>query len=207
MLRWRLRSPIAPSVDGLAAVQARIAAIENRFSVSAKPVGTTARTTSPFSFDELLEARLGAATTPALQLAPGQYGSLQPPAALAAYGNGRVPADALTPIGDGPHRLHAPAAAAFEQLSAAARADGVTIGITDSYRSYDAQVRLAEEKGLYSQGGLAAQPGTSNHGWGLALDLDLDDRAQAWMRTNASRYGFVEDTPREPWHWTYRPAT
>jgi LAS superfamily LD-carboxypeptidase LdcB len=40
----------------------------------------------------------------------------------------------------------------------------------------------------------------------MAVDLDLDDSAQAWMRENAWRYGFVEDTPREPWHWGYRPA-
>jgi LAS superfamily LD-carboxypeptidase LdcB len=38
----------------------------------------------------------------------------------------------------------------------------------------------------------------------MAVDLDLDSRAQAWMRTNAGRYGFAEDTPREPWHWAYK---
>jgi D-alanyl-D-alanine carboxypeptidase len=80
----------------------------------------------------------------------------------------------------------------------------VTIGVTDSYRSYDAQADVTQRKGLYSQGGLAAQPGTSQHGWGLALDLDLDSRAQAWMRANAARFGFVEDTPREPWHWAFK---
>jgi LAS superfamily LD-carboxypeptidase LdcB len=51
---------------------------------------------------------------------------------------------------------------------------------------------------------LAATPGTSNHGWGLSVDLDLDATAQAWMRQNGARYGFVEDVPREPWHWTFR---
>lgn len=194
-------------MDGLVAVQARIAAIESRFAVAAPIATTAAPSPSSSSFDALLGAELTSTTSSARQLAPGQYGTLQPPTMLAGYGNGRIPAQALTPIGDGTHRLHAPAARAFEQLSAAARADGVTIGVTDSYRSYDAQVRLAEEKGLYSQGGLAAEPGTSNHGWGLALDLDLDDRAQAWMRNNAWQYGFVEDTPREPWHWAYRPTT
>ena len=80
----------------------------------------------------------------------------------------------------------------------------MTIGVTDSYRSFDAQLDVARRKGLYSQGGLAAQPGTSQHGWGLAVDLDLDARAQAWMRANASRFAFVEDTPHEPWHWAYK---
>jgi LAS superfamily LD-carboxypeptidase LdcB len=86
----------------------------------------------------------------------------------------------------------------------AAARDGVKIGITDSYRSYDAQVDVAERKGLYSRGGLAAEPGTSPHGWGIAVDLDLNTQAQSWMRAHAGQFGFVEDTPREPWHWVYR---
>jgi LAS superfamily LD-carboxypeptidase LdcB len=91
-------------------------------------------------------------------------------------------------------------------MRADARAAGVEIGVTDSYRSYDQQVDVARRKGLYSQGGLAAKPGTSDHGWGMSLDLDLDSRAQAWMRANAGRHGFVEDVPREPWHWTFEGA-
>jgi zinc D-Ala-D-Ala carboxypeptidase len=137
---------------------------------------------------------------------PGDYGRLEAPPELAAYGNGQIPSEALAPIGVGSHRLWAPAASAFQEMTAAAAADGVTIGVTDSYRSYDSQVDLARRKGLYSQGGLAATPGTSNHGWGLALDLDLDDPAQAWMREHGWQYGFVESVPREPWHFEYRPA-
>ena len=114
--------------------------------------------------------------TPAIPRDPGDYERLEPPAELVAYGNGQIPSEALAPIGVGAHRLWAPAATAFQQMSAAAAADGVTIGVTDSYRSYDSQVDLARRKGLYSQGGLAATPGTSNHGWGMALDLDLDDQ-------------------------------
>jgi zinc D-Ala-D-Ala carboxypeptidase len=145
--------------------------------------------------------------TPATKLAPGQYPRLTPPAELVGYGNGRIPAERLESIGVGSHRLYSPAARAYRQMTADAAAQGVTIGITDSYRSYDSQVELAGRKGLYSQGGLAATPGTSNHGWGLAVDLDLDANAQQWMRDHAASYGFVEDTPREPWHWAYRPAT
>jgi D-alanyl-D-alanine carboxypeptidase len=121
----------------------------------------------------------------------------------ARYDNGRIPADALTQIGSTGHRLAAPAATAMEGLLREAGRDGVTIGITDSYRSYDEQVDLARRKGLYAQGGLAAAPGTSDHGWGLAVDLDLDAKAQAWMRANAGRFGFTENTPREPWHWKF----
>ena len=122
------------------------------------------------------------------------------------FGNGRVPATALGQIDGTNHRLWAPARDAFENLRAAAARDGITIGITDSYRSYDAQVDVARHKGLYSEGGLAAVPGTSPHGWGLAVDLDLDARAQAWMRAHAAEYGFVEDRPREPWHWAFQPS-
>ena len=128
------------------------------------------------------------------------------PVELAAYGNGKIPANALEKVGSTGHKLWAPAAESLTRMIADAKAQGVTIGITDSYRTYDSQVELAGRKGLYSQGGLAATPGTSNHGWGLAVDLDLDATAQQWMRDNAANYGFVEDTPREPWHWGYRPA-
>jgi zinc D-Ala-D-Ala carboxypeptidase len=144
--------------------------------------------------------------TPANLRTPGDYARLEAPPELAGFGNGQIPSEALAPIGVGSHRLWAPAATAFQQMSAAAAADGVTIGVTDSYRSYDSQVDLARRKGLYSQGGLAATPGTSNHGWGLALDLDLDGQAQSWMQEHAWQYGFVESVPREPWHYEYRPA-
>lgn len=122
----------------------------------------------------------------------------------AAWPNGRVPEAELVPLGRTGHRLAAPAAAAFAELEAAAHASGVSIRVSDSYRSYDEQVDVARRKGLYSEGGLAAKPGSSQHGWGLAVDLDLDARAQAWMREHGGRYGFVEDVPREPWHWTFR---
>jgi hypothetical protein len=127
------------------------------------------------------------------------------PIELTKYGNGKVPPTALHPVGTTGHKLWAPAADSLTALMADAKRAGVNIGITDSYRSYAEQVDLAKRKGLYSQGGLAAKPGTSDHGWGLATDLDLDSKAQAWMRANAGKYGFVEDTPREPWHWAYKP--
>lgn len=127
------------------------------------------------------------------------------PHELRPYGNGRIPASALSTVAGTQHALWEPAARSLEALRAAASRDGVTIGITDSYRSYESQVDVAARKGLYSQGGLAAVPGTSNHGWGIAVDLKLDAAAQAWMRSNGARFGFVENVPREPWHWEYRP--
>ena len=192
-------------MDGISAVTTRISEIRALLhpapvaSAAAPERSTTVGAARPSSAgptfaDELARAAAPAAGGPALSVA----------AIKATYQNGRVPADALVPIGVGQHRLAAPAAAAFGDLQAAARRDGVTLGVTDSYRSYDAQVDVAQRKGLYSQGGLAAQPGTSQHGWGLAVDLDLDTRAQSWMRANGARFGFVEDTPREPWHWAFQ---
>jgi zinc D-Ala-D-Ala carboxypeptidase len=132
----------------------------------------------------------------------GRLTSSGAPVELARYGNGKVPAAALESIGGG-HRLWAPAAEAFQRLRAAAKRDGVHIGVTDSYRSYADQVDVARRKGLHSQGGLAARPGTSEHGWGKSLDLQLGATAQRWMRAHAGDYGFTENVSREPWHWTY----
>src|SRR3712207_2611655 len=83
------------------------------------------------------------------------------------YPNGLIPPSALCEIGVGSHRLRCDAAAAWKAMSAAFAADnGSPICITDSYRTYAGQVRLYGQKPA-----LAAVPGTSNHGWGLAVDL------------------------------------
>jgi len=209
----------------IASVQARIAQIQSAVGVRAtQPSGgaafgtslaaaTQEATSAPASpaagATPLADVTSAALSRPAVLRAPAQvhhHGKLEPPAELRAYGNGKIPANALSTLGEGEHRMWAPAAASFKQLRAAAAADGVKIGVTDSYRSYDQQVDLAKRKGLYSQGGLAATPGTSNHGWGMSLDLDLDSKALGWMRANGEKYGFVEDVPREPWHWTFHGA-
>lgn len=129
-------------------------------------------------------------------------------AAAGATGeNGNLDPTTLTSIGGG-HKLRGDAAAAYLQMAAAAQQDGITWSITDSYRDYATQVRLAQEKGLYSQGGLAATPGTSNHGWGLAVDLggganNTGTPQNNWLVANANRFGYFT-IPREPWHWEYR---
>jgi D-alanyl-D-alanine carboxypeptidase len=127
------------------------------------------------------------------------------PTDLAAYGNGKIPASALAQVGTTDARLWTPAAQSLTTMMADAKKDGVHIGITDSYRPYTEQVDIAKRKGLYSQGGLAAKPGTSEHGWGMAADLDLNSKALSWMRANGAKYGFQENVPRENWHWAYQP--
>lgn len=134
------------------------------------------------------------------------FGEVRVPPELARFGNGRLPPEVLTPIGQGNHALWAPAAAAWKDLIARAARVGITLRVTDSYRTYDQQVQLAAQKGLSSQGGWAATPGTSNHGWGMAVDADVTDpRVNAWLRANAGSVGWVLATEREPWHYEYRP--
>lgn len=121
--------------------------------------------------------------------------------------NGRLDESNLTSIGRG-HKLRSDAATAYLSMASAAANDGISWTITDSYRTYEVQVRLAQEKGLYSQGGLAATPGTSKHGWGLAVDLggganNNGTPQNNWLRQNAQRFGFYT-IPREPWHWEFR---
>lgn len=123
--------------------------------------------------------------------------------------NGRLPLSSLTRITGG-GMLQPAAAAAYEKMVAEARKDGITWTVTDSYRTYEEQVDLARRKGLYSEGGLAARPGTSNHGWGTALDLGGGANSRGttqnnWLQTNAHRFGF-QTIPREPWHWEYQGA-
>ena len=123
----------------------------------------------------------------------GGFGPMPPPPELVGYGNGRIPTAALEPIGQGNHRLYAPAAQAWKACVEAARADGIDLTITDSYRTFDQQVDLAQRKGLTSNGGYAATPGTSNHGWGLAVDADVTSpRTLDWMHANAWKFGYVE---------------
>jgi cell wall-associated NlpC family hydrolase len=131
--------------------------------------------------------------------------------AWGGYPNGLIPPSALCPLGPAGHSLRCDAAAAWRAMSAAYQsAFGTPMCITDSYRGYATQVRLYGEKPA-----LAAVPGTSNHGWGLAVDLcggiDSYGTAQyAWMLAQAGRFGFVHPTwadpgngREEPWHWEY----
>jgi hypothetical protein len=141
--------------------------------------------------------------------------SLEPPEpvttgslAWGGHANGRIPGDSLVGIGGG-HKLEASAAQDWNALVSAAKADGVDIGITDSYRSYDGQVKVRKEKGHLVA---TATPGTSNHGWGRALDINVNDpKVLRWLQGNAGRFGFVNPEwarrpgkSFEPWHYEYR---
>jgi LAS superfamily LD-carboxypeptidase LdcB len=46
-----------------------------------------------------------------------------------------------------------------------------------------------------------ARPGTSNHEKGNAIDFVDAGGALAWLRENASKFGFY-NYPAEPWHYS-----
>ncbi|HEY7273078.1 MAG TPA: M15 family metallopeptidase [Actinoplanes sp.] len=192
---------------GIEGVNARIADIQSRIIALQTQQATTTKQASPAATDGTSFAGYLSDAVATQSTATYKLNSNGVPTDLAAYGNGRIPATALERVGGTGHKLWAPAAESLNRLRADAKRDGVTIGITDSYRSYDEQVSLAQRKGLYSQGGLAAKPGTSEHGWGMAADLDLNAKALSWMRANAARYGFEDNVPRESWHWAYKPPS
>ncbi len=143
---------------------------------------------------------------------PWRCGGVSMPSGLwGGYPNGFIPATALCPIGVGNHLLRCDAAASFGALNQAYAARfGAPLCVTDSYRTFDAQVRLYAQKPA-----LAAVPGTSNHGWGLALDLcggaqSFGSPRYAWLRGNAPSFGWVNPEwawpgrgREEPWHWEF----
>jgi hypothetical protein len=129
------------------------------------------------------------------------------PADVVAFGNGRLPSEALHEIGVYRHRLHPSAAAAFAELRGAAAAVGIDLTCTDSYRSIEEQEDLKRRKPS-----LSATPGKSVHGWGFAVDLSIDLPPRAfgqsvldWLKANGPQLGWFLGRPKdEPWHWVYR---
>jgi len=105
---------------------------------------------------------------------------------------------------------------------------GFKLGYGAGIRSYQTQIDVKvrwTKKGLPNY---AATPGTSNHGWGMAIDIKVrnakgekveghgkthpgyDTVTYKWMMENASKFGFHNPSwarktsrkgPYEPWHW------
>jgi hypothetical protein len=128
------------------------------------------------------------------------------------YPNGQIPVAALCPLFGAPGQSLRPAAAkAFNAMSLAYQRDtGHPLCVTDSYRSLAEQIAVKATRGEF-----AAQPGTSQHGMGRAVDFcggvqDFGSPAHLWMKQNAPLYGWfhpawAEPTGSlpEPWHWEY----
>lgn len=126
--------------------------------------------------------------------------------------NGNLDPASLCPLWSAPgQRLRGDAATAFNRMSRYyAATTGGPLCVTDSYRSYSAQVDVYQRKP-----GLAAVPGTSEHGWGKAVDLcggveSFGSAAYEWMMANAPRFGWFHPDWAEPsgskpeaWHWEF----
>lgn len=139
-------------------------------------------------------------------------GSWKEPGKWGDHDNGKIPVDELSeiPWAKGEY-VRSDTLGPLKALNKAFKEEfGTDLGITDSYRDYDEQVATKKAKG-----NMAAEPGTSKHGWALALDLgtginDFGTPQYNWMKDNASAYGWrhpdwAEPTGSlpEPWHWEF----
>lgn len=131
-------------------------------------------------------------------------------------------------------------AAAYLDMQAAAKKEGIDISINSGFRSPYDSIKTSAKSGykdgkkvsnpvanassqqyLYNQylccgGNLAAKPGESPHGNGIALDINVGGKSKGryinvnekkyeWMVKNSWRFGFVRTVANEEWHFDYRP--
>lgn len=132
-----------------------------------------------------------------------------------SYSNGHLPRSALAPItraanGEQAY-LEKRAAASFMAMNAESEQKyGVTLRVTSArvaYRDIDDQWYFWNLM-KSGRGALAAYPGTSNHGWGLAIDLYTLEMRQI-VNAIGHKYGWAKewsDAPTEWWHIKYRPG-
>ena len=111
------------------------------------------------------------------------------------------------------------------------RAEGLYPAVVSGYRDGEEQEKIFENKyASFREQGYGrrqareltekwvAEPGTSEHETGLAVDINPDreksgDEVYVWLSENAHRYGFVKRYPEdktditgianEPWHYRY----
>ena len=127
------------------------------------------------------------------------------------FSNGMIPSDQLCSLGGRPHaalRRGRGVPVAGERIPSAVRRERCA-SPTPTART-PSQVELYGRKPS-----LAALPGTSNHGWGVAVDLcggveQFGSAEHQWMVANAAQYGWVHPhwarqggSRAEPWHWEF----
>jgi len=157
--------------------------------------------------------------------------------ALNESANGKLDTTSLVKIPVKPgeadrHILNSEAAAAYAAMVKAAAKQGISWGITGSYRPFEIQDKIFDWD-LFKRTGkkrkkgtsgrvAAAYPGTSNHGWGSAVDIKVKKGDAAWnwfhaapnaellalnptAKTNAAVFGFTTlANDIEPWHWEHK---
>ncbi len=140
---------------------------------------------------------------PQLEEAQAKWGS---------YENGKIPDSELQALSFSPgNKMNKKAAAAMEEMNKAYKADnGSDLTINEAYRDCATQIRYSKELGSRAA---PAPPCVSNHGWGLAVDIEVGpfgSSAYNWLKANAHKYGYVHPAWAEPggsnpeqWHWEY----
>ncbi len=149
-------------------------------------------------------------------------------ALLNSQTNGKLTSDILLSTSgraSGPIiRLITPAGRSWRAMAETAAKDGITLKATsdvDSYRPYDVQLNifLSRYKTAYKanvdvkvwngtkwylwSGATAAVPGTSNHGWGQAVDVVRLTGVVDWLLAHAKTYGWSWEIQSESWHIHY----
>jgi hypothetical protein len=129
------------------------------------------------------------------------------------YPNGQLPRSALCTLWDGHTQARSDYAVALAQLNNAFVARfGADLCLSSGYRTLAQQRAVKAEKG-----GLAATPGKSNHGLGLAVDFCTSETTGArwtWLNANGPLYGIANPDwakpggsgPHERWHWEFTAA-
>lgn len=127
-------------------------------------------------------------------------------------------------------RLHPQAKKAWFKMKEAAKHKGITIQLISSYRNFNYQKKLIENKlakGLQLCEILKVNtlPGYSEHHTGCAVDIGNHDKesiletcfeeteAFKWLSQEAYHFGFSMTYPKnndssiiyEPWHWCFNP--
>lgn len=152
-----------------------------------------------------------------------------PPIFNGKYPNGYIALEAMTAIENGgnyryngKYLLHPEAAIQYFKLKKQAKTEGITWTITSAYRS------VAHQQSL-GTGSTIAKPGSSPHGWGIAIDfselyrqvggsgnpaINKAGREKSslyrWLSNNGPKYGWYNPARLadgggvdEMWHWEY----
>lgn len=127
--------------------------------------------------------------------------------------NGLLTDHSLCELWEDGESLRPDAAVSLSALNESFRAAfGRDMCLVSSYRDLATQYDVKASRGFW-----AAAPGTSNHGWGLAIDLcskeTQNSEIYSWLWANAPAYGWqnpawaqVGGEKYEPWHWEYVPG-
>ena len=164
------------------------------------------------------------------------------PKDLAKHDNGKLPASLLRRISPS-GQMHHRAAKSWEVLRELAAKEGLDLVHVGDYRPYHQQLSLFKsrmkpfpnakkttqtvrtfngEKWYLHNGAPVATPGTSNHGWGLAIDAAVKTRGKRggvvsittkpriakrsgleFLLAEAESLGWSWELQSEPWHIRY----